>query len=153
MAIHIACHGTSSPPTKGLGTSIYLPGYLSNIVTGPSQLPTCTHLAHLAVAGLIYTRRLALPQRAFSAPSRPITCTSDSQKGARCYLESQRYNPLGIVVIRIYSWYWDKNRFLSPDRLTMPCTPLRLHCYFCRVLPCRNIFGIRIYLAISCAGT
>ena len=115
MAVHIACHGTSSPPTTGLSTSIYLPGYLSDIVTSLSQLPTCTHLARLAVAGLICTHRLALTQIAFSIPSRLITRAGDFQKGARCYLGSQRYNPSGIVVTRIYSRHQDKNRFLSPS--------------------------------------
>ena len=91
MAVHIACHGTSFLPTKGLGTNIYLPGYLSNTVTGRSQLPTCTHLVCLAVAGLICTRGLALPLIGLSISSLPITRASDSRKGARCYLRSQWY--------------------------------------------------------------
>jgi hypothetical protein len=153
MAIHIACHSTSSPPTKGLGTSIYLLGYLSDTVTSPSQLPTCTHLARLAIAGLICTHRLALPQTAFSTSSRPITHAGNSQKGARCYLGSQWYDSSRIVVTRIYSWHWNKNKFLSPSPSDYALYALTATLLFLSCLPCRNTFGIRIYLTISCAGT
>ena len=134
MAVHIAYHGTSSPPTERLGTSIYLLVYLDDTVTGPSQLPTCTHLARLAVAGLICTHRLALPQTAFSTPSWLITRAGDSQKGARCYLGSQWYDPSGLVLTRIYSRLRDKNRFLSPSQsnyalYTLTATLLFLSCF------------------------